>query len=289
MLSSCQLETLRSDYRESALKTNYHAAEIISKDGTRSIGLAAFTIDPMKPVEFSVQGYGSGYVRIHSDACDIDESKTYSDFALVDFTVFTADTRCLLDVFVEPQFKASQASGIKWQGMSGVILLKRNKYPVTFVTKQISLGKTISLPLNLPDESQRVFIDGCGFRFDHHMVMSSLNLRIDLGLDFKDKLCVIEGFIDGKQHQEISILVSQYNIDYAPLPIPEVSFGPALGTFYVNADESVSIMNYGHQTKFSNASHFENEPARNYALRLYTVQGRTEVCDFIRGVVKCSK
>lgn len=278
-LSGCVSGGLKNDYKPAALDTGFHSADIIV-NGQHNLGVAAAQADPGQPFYFRVGGIGNGFVRVTSEVCKFDQSKTYTKSQDVWFKVQPFGVRCLYRIFVQPQFTEDQAGKREWRGLSGVLLLRRTKAPTILRAVQVESRKVF--PLVIPAErGSKVFLKGCSFSGES--ITASADLELDVDDFFSDDICVIDGFVKQKDEvKAIAILVSRYEGTFMPLPEPEIKLTST--KIRVNADSSVSLLAFLSQEKFESSAEFKMEPG---TLKGYTVKGRAFYCMVSEGVYKC--
>lgn len=280
IISGCLNARLRNDFRPSPLDTGYHSAEIIVS-GEHYFGVTAQRADIGQPFVFEVGGIANGTIEITSTECNLQSKKTYTNFANVKFEVTSPAKRCLIQIFVFPQFTADQANKIQWRGLSGIILLRRSARTLARIS-QIRSGADFSVDLDLKEDS-RVYLAGCGTRHDETVNRPMWSLRIESNLQSVTRQCVIDGFIKGKSGiTDVAILISRFSDDVQKLPIPEIKFNRR--SFTVNGDASVAVIGFNGKAVYGSRAKFMNDTG---LLRLYSVKGRSVFCEIGEGVAKC--
>jgi hypothetical protein len=282
VLQSCQSNTLRKDYHDAPIDHGYKSAEIIIGED-RYLGVAAIGLDENQAFSFKVAGIYSGVIRVKSDACNYSESKTYSNFAEVEFTPSQVSSgRCLYDIFIEPHFEAKLANRIRWRGVSGILLVRRSLIRAVALASQDESG--VPHKISWPSvENTKVFLRGCGFDFQNVFVASQTPIEIEDQIDPKENLCVIDGFARTlKEINLISILISRFDKGFEKLSQPQIKFFDQ--SISVVADSAVSVIGFNGRSVFSNQAEFLRADG---VLRLYAASGRTSFCEIKKGEAKC--
>lgn len=274
-LVSCAQKELRKDLKRSALESNYQTAEIIHK-GRHYFGLAALSFERGEKVSLSIAGIGRGTIKLRSDECSIKEERAYSDSREVDFTFDNLKPRCLISVFIFPQFSEDTANKIEWEGMKGTILLRESPKAILSM-EQKKHGEFLSLDIPIEEQS-RLYLKGCDVDYDETLYPQTFSLRFTY---FRS--CVIDGFIKTKTGKvtDVAAYFTTYDIRFSPLAIPEIERKG--GSLSVKASEEVSLISYNFKVIFSNEGKFSNDSG---TLRLYTVKGRYVFCE-IGEEIKC--
>lgn len=275
-LISCAKGTLRNDFRESPLDNNYHSAEIVVQ-GQRHFGVASMKADENQPFSFSVVGIHRGVIRVKSNACRIDELRTYDSTDEVSFKFKLRGDRCLLDIFVEPQFTLKESDGVKWRGLSGVLLVRANAFMIA--ARQIQSDEVYSLSFDLLERTTLTVV-GCGFRYSGVHDKGEATLDIESSFDYDDKICVLDGLMkSSSSSKSFSILLSRYSSLVNRLPTPAFSFGGS--DFGVVVDRSVSLMSFQGQDVFDIEHRFGVDISKPKVFRAFTAKGRYLFCNIL--------
>lgn len=276
-LVGCKSVYLRDDFLSSAIDSNYYSADLII-EGNNYKGISLVKAQDHEPFIFYVAGIYNGYINIKSNDCNIDQSKSYKNSALTSFVVdLKENDRCLISVNVFPQFEKEIANGFKWKSVKGLIAIKKEKYKqFNYQSYQVTKHIHILFPFSAEQDNSRVFIKGCGFKFDKTFNKGSHLIKISSNdLDF-NSTCILEGFIKNKiQDESVTILVTNYELGFRPLPEPHILFKN--NKIEILADSNVSFISLGSQFLFSNVGELKLEEPE-VIIRLYSIKGRTLSC-----------
>jgi hypothetical protein len=265
---------LRQDNFPASLDAGFQSAEI-TVQGKKYFGVAAVKSPSSGLFKFSVTGYHHGQIRVDSDECNFHASNAYYDFSTVDFSMnMNGHKRCLLAISVSPAFNDKEAGEIVYRGMSGVLLVRHDSRPYLLDAFQGRPGQKFSFPVSVRSDKARLYLAGCVKR--NHLLPFSKSIEIEFGLLTEQVICVSDGFLKGnKQDEGVTILFSIYKWDFVSLAAPQIEI--VNNQIQVYADRSVSVINYGLESVFSNKASFRL--GSDKYIRFMTSKGRSGFCD----------
>lgn len=265
---SCSSKTLRIDHYLSGNKANYKSA-LLYKDGRPSFGLLIIKAPLKGAFSFGVQGIHQGSVTVHSDECGIDSSTFYKDSSIVHFTFNPDLSRCLLSITVNPDFENND--GIKWNSLSGVILMKRDERNSIELTHQIPFSSFTWFSYFPKESNTKVFAKGCG---EHIDTKAEARIQTVIFSANKSDLCVLEGFFKNKT-EDVTILnlLNSYDASFAKLP---QSFIEYTDTWEIYAPSEVSFISINGKVQYSNQ--YRGSISLPATILFYTTAGRASYC-----------
>jgi len=280
LASSCSSKQIKNDPYAAPMDTGYHGAEIEIKD-RKYYGLAAVKAPANGVFNFSVIGYYTGTIKASSEECDYSESKTYVDFMATKFSMKMHNhKRCLIAISVLPEFSLLIAGENPWSGYTGMILVRQDPHNFVGDTFQSQYNHEISWYFTVKSKEAKVFLKGCGLNFNKRFTIGEHFEKFLVDLNFREKACVIDGFIKGvnggKQDTTVSILVTQYKMGFVPISTPVITFDGE--TIKVESDSYIGVINYDNFSYFNNEAHFIVNRYGDSIIRFLTNKGRTAFC-----------
>jgi hypothetical protein len=201
-------------------------------------------------------------------------------------------TSCLVDILVSPTYPEKMNSGAErtyeFKGQLFIKVIDPNARWQGYSTKLRSdTDEQVAVDAGRPSGKARLLFRGCDSTFDRE-------LPIEDGLvksSFKDVVppgtstahCLLEGFIRGTEQgatpTRVSWNVWRYPKEFLPLPLPSIK-SPKFGEVVVEGDPSVSVISLDGVYKVNYKAEFKFDPATAHTMRLFTVKGRSVLCEY---------
>lgn len=287
-LTGCSSAKLVQDPSIPAIKANYPTAEM-QACGKRWHGLGTCALkkgEPLQTVNFQVQGYYRGTITVESKTCQVSQTVSYENNALVPFSIpGLAAQSCTLSVTVSPEYPKRKDEtvvvysfrghvhvrvhdGNLWQGFTGKVA---GQWQRTLKVKAGGQGKV------------RVMADGCDVKYDQQLDLISGVLDFplhDAVLRGTPKYCVLSGAVLDPQYEDFlfTAFVAQYDSSFAPLAIPALQVdGDKL---HVTAENAVSVVAFDEEFIIGQGGKFKWDQNKVHIIRLLTTAGRSVIGEY---------
>jgi hypothetical protein len=286
------------DPSPSAAVSNYPTAEFRAQ-GQLFHGLGEVALKkgaPLSSIEFKVQGYFGGTIRVDSAFCHLRKSISYAGSELVPIAFDgLARESCVIDITVASIFPSEIDRAALVYEMKGQLLVKvlSDGRPFHLASSKVPEGTDTNLfvPVDGISGSVGAVFRGCGHAYDDTVPINDgeamVSARSVSGPE-PLKRCVHEGFIDSPgELKRVSWNIWIYSKAFTPLPLPKLEFNGE--TLRVDADPSVAAILFDEAYTLSNKASFKLDQGQTHTLRLLTVKGRSVVCQWIqpRGEFEC--
>jgi hypothetical protein len=278
VLVKCTTQKLKTDNFPSALDSNYYSAEL-QINNKKYMGVAAVKVPSKEPFVFSVTGYHDGLIRAESEECGYSATQMYKNFSTVQFIMdMRGHDRCLVTIFVYPEFTEKLAGKIYWRGMKGLVAVVKDDRGFQGSANRIKGFSDYLVKLDVKRDATRFFAKGCGDTIDKTFSKGKNIISTKAIDDEKNRVCILEGFLKGPGvNDTVLVLSSHYDLDFVKLSIPKIV--SEYRTLKVYAESNVSVMNFKGETVFGNEYVFTHDSMDDGVLRMMTTQGRTMFCE----------
>lgn len=273
------------------LEANYPTAEFSVGDQVFH-GLGEVSLvkgDALSGLQFKVQGYFDGAIRVDSSRCDVHISQRYknSESVIIPLIGPAAET-CLFDITVSPTFPNQSSFFGKVYELKGELLVKVLEYGEIwygFSGKVRRDGEArIFIPVQTEDQSAQVVFRGCGVSYDQTIDIFDKTVdmsTIDLMPDVKKERCVLEGFV---RYEEIRIKKVTWRLwgfdpDFSPLSEPVIVEKD--DKLFVEGDPTVAAISLDNEYLLGPEADFNFDNKKDHILRLITVKGRSILCRYL--------
>lgn len=273
------------------LEANYPTAEFSVGDQVFH-GLGEVSIEkgePLSALQFNVQGYFDGAVRVDSSRCDVHLSQRYKDSQQVTIPLMgPATTSCIFDITVSPTFpnqKSFLDTVYELKGELLVKVLEPGEHWYGFSSRIRRDGEArLLVPVPTEDQSAQVVFRGCGISYDsvEDLTDKSIDIStIDFMPDMKKERCVLEGFV---RYEEIRIKKVTWRIwgfspDFSPLSEPVIVEKD--DRLFVEGDLTVAAVSLDNEFILGSDADFKFDNKKDHILRLVTVKGRSVLCRYL--------
>lgn len=268
----------------SAIQANYPTAEF-NACGKLWHGLGVCSIvrgKSLSSLNFSIQGYYEGSVRIDSKDCEISKTVSYKNNGRINGGLSgTADKSCVVTFTVSPTYPKQQDSTIVVSGFRGSLRVKvlepKDEWEGTFFRFPVGGNKTWDFSIG-ETNAVNVYMTGCGKEFNKQIKPSSsgrIKVPIHEAVLNKQQTCVIEGVVQSPEFDDLlfTVHVARYASTFNPLPEPIDTFDGKKLT--IKADNAVSIVSVGDKYEISNEGEFAINSTLSYTVRAITTKGRS--------------
>lgn len=279
---------LRPDSVIPASQANYPTAEF-NACGKKWQGLGFCSLDEGKSysdINFQIQGYHSGTIRVTSVDCSIDDDFIrYDGSQSIPFSIpGIAKKSCLISFVVSPEYPKEYNSGLVVNSLKGHLWISvgsPTKIREGFTSKvQEDADEILPLQVDAPGE-YRVAFRGCETKYDKvHEVGEDKLIQIHLkDLLVKESFgvssCIYAGGIEdsSKSVRYITWMVFGYDKKFVPLPHPVIVFEKE--NILIKADVNVSVISLDDDYQIDNEATFKKfDRTIEHTLRMITVGGR---------------
>lgn len=294
----CSHGTFREDPVIPAIKANYPTLEFRAC-GKLFHGLGICYLpegSDHNEVKMRIQGYYKGTVRIFSNACNLDITKTYTNNELfsVDIPQLEPGRSCLLTAVMSPEYPKQAVKDVATYSFKGHLAIRIEKGEEIWYgdVRKVTGDWKSQFDLmvgNFPKAF--VAIRGCEKPYDREMALDQGFARIELSeavMKAQRDDCVAEGVALVRNETDVtfSVLVTQYATElpddpewrdfaFSPLAIPRVSF--AGNDLEVEASAEVSVVSLNGEFKIDNKAKFEFDRTKENVLRIFTAKGRSVI------------
>lgn len=271
-----------------ALEAEYPTAEVWACDrvpdnlGQTSCALPKGSL--LNEINLQVATYYKGTVSVVGEACGIRIDKTYDGTKLLPIKLpGILKSNCLLTVTVSPKFPKEEDSGIVIHSLRGHVAVKalgiNDKVWSGHAAKIIDPTFNHKVVLWVGGKQEiRVVVAGCGLdAYDQKHQIDGLyefNTNEIFVPGIGQKTCVLEGVIINRFKDILfTVVVSVYNSDFNPLPVPEIKMDG--DEIEVIADDAVSAIAFDDQYEIARSKTFKKiDWSKPHYIRLLTVKGR---------------
>jgi len=233
-------------------------------------------------LNFSIQGYNEGQVRVTSNSCNLDYSTVYVKNALIRVPIQGEVTKdCVFGVSMGFKLPREKWSGIKVWPIIGWVVVKAVAKDEEWVgTYRKVTGQFLSTwKIKSGDTNPvQVFLNGCGVAYQKMITPKDGIVEIELSeaMTMNTKgICILDGVLISKDFANLRLnsAVVQYDPNFVPLSIPVYSLD-AKG-LYIKAEESVTIIGVDQYFVFQQEGTFTFDEGKEHVVRALTVKGRT--------------
>lgn len=281
----CKNEDIKDDAAQPAARSNYPTAEFSACGGIFH-GLGACSIlkgDNPNKLDFYIQGYYSGSLRIFSSECGLDKTVTYSDNEKIKIDLPNSlDSSCLLTFTVSPNYPTQDKNDITVYGFIGYLFIKVLLPDESWIWRANKFPQESSeyVDFAMEGSSARVVMISnlCGVRYDQQMPVQNGNIKLstDFIKLYNDK-CILNGVMIGESSRRYFTWMSyRYDKYFVPLAVPKISFDKK-GRLKVIADEAVTSISLNDQYVMNSEARFEFDKNQKNILRALTVKGRSVI------------
>lgn len=233
-------------------------------------------------LNINLQGYYQGTVQIQSEACNVSILRRYVQNELISVpTPSTATTDCLFTFQIFPEYPHEANTSISVSGFKGMLWVrmipKAQAWKPALVRHSGHWVQNLSL-YSGGTGPVKVTAVGCNRDLASGPFLLSngyLNFPLQNYVSPMDSECVLEGLVINPQFKNLlfSVLVAQYSVSFAPLPIPVATVSN--GFLEVNADPAVSVISLDDDYKINNKTSFQFDASQPHILRTLTTKGRS--------------
>ena len=282
-------EAPRDDSSPGAAESGYPTAEFRTRDGLHH-GSAQILLrqgEKLDAVEFHIQGYYDGTIRVDSERCGLSQSYTYTDHKLLKVPLEgTAHESCIIDFVVQPSFYGDIENHLKIREFRGKLLVKvlpqGQGWWGTSTKVKTGLNKRIIIPFAGAGRA-KVSFRGCGVSYDGERDILGNGVTVSakevLGSVTK-RVCALEGVvIQGDRVLRVSWIIWGYSHGFTPLPVP--SFREWLfGIDRLMVDASAAAISFDGDFTESNSKLVYYDETDSHLFRAITVKGRSVICEW---------
>ena len=287
-LTGCSSAKLVQDPSMPAIKANYPTAEMRAC-GKRWHGLGTCAVkrgDPLESVDFKVQGYYRGTITVESKTCQVSQTVSYENNALVHFSIpGLAAQSCTISVTVSPEYPKRKDEDVVVYSFRGHVHVRVHEGNLWagYTLKAAGLWQK-TLAINVGGTGPvRVLAAGCGIQYDQNLNLVSGKLEFPLH-DAVDRsapgYCVLSAAVTDPQYEDLlfTAFVARHDPSFAPLAIPAVSIDG--DKIVVKAENSVSIVNFDDEFKIAQSGKFKWDKNQAHVIRLLTTAGRSVIGEY---------
>lgn len=284
LASACGGNRIRPDQGEPALQSNYPSVEFYAC-GNHFFGLGQCEIgigDDVEDLEFRIQTYYKGDVRIFADVIPQDVTIVYDGNQRLDpYLRGRPEKSFVLGFTLTPEFPGESDEPIAIHGGIGFLMVNVVRpgedwdYRVTRSKEDI--GGFIDLDVA---DSDLVFIESPKCELKRNEVdvsaVSSYRLQLSSLIDVSImRRCVISVSIIGEEVRFINWMAWVYGKKFEPLAYPNIERDG--NKFKIKANSNVSVIALNDKWEIKNEAEFDFDPNQVQTLRTITVKGRMTV------------
>ena len=262
---------LKPDSVPGAMASHYPTAEFTAC-GTRFVGLGICPAYQGGVLE--VQGYYKGTIQIDSERCNIHIKTRYENSQSV--KVALANTSCVVDFVVSPEYPNDAKSGIVIESLKGRLYWKSLPQGAAYFSQSTKVKEGLNASFSFPaDEPVKLSFRGCGITYDEEKEPENGKITVMLrDIVFMDMPmdCILEGAAIGSKVTRLTWQVWSYDSAFTPLAVPSAEVKNKKLT--VKAEGPVSVLSLDDQYVIDNQTTFKFDPSKPHVLRLITTGGR---------------
>lgn len=274
-------ERLREDPLPPAAQSNFPSAEgYFHGDHFVGLGVTSMQIgQPWDELNFRIQPYYKGTVRVFSESCDVDEFTTYNGNSPIHVSIRKkVEKSCLFSFVVAPTYPKQESSGIKVYPVKGALYVKALSPGIDWTGFTSKVSSSGSASISIPSEqTETVVVRGCDSTFEAPTAPINGMIKVStdsLGNGGRVRGCVYQGaLLESKRR--FTWMVWYHASDYQRIPKPLLTQSDE--TLKVMSDQYVSIVSLDKHWKVGPEQEFDFDPGVPHFLRLLTVSGRVLV------------
>lgn len=268
----------------SAIGGGYPTAEFTACGGLwHGVGICVVEEgSDLEDIDFAIQGYYAGSVRIDSGQCGITDTRIYRDNQQIKNILHGEATRsCVLTFTVSPEYPGQKNSEIVTSSFRGHLRLKvipKGQYIKSAVFRiPETFHKTWSFGVG-EEGPVEVYFEGCGISY-HKQFTPGANHRVSVPLEdlFSGtaRTCVLEGVVRSKKYKDLLLtaIVAVYSDAFNLVPLPLIEYKNQ--RLKVVADPAVAVLSVGSEYVLDNQHSFK--VSRKSIIRMLTVKGRSNL------------
>lgn len=251
--ASCGGKTLRTDTVIPAIQANKPTAEF-NACGKKWIGLGICSVAegaPLSSLQFSIQGFYEGTIRVVSTTCEVDDSFRYVGSPVVPYELpGLAKKSCLVSISVSPSFPDETKQAVVVHSLRAhlwVAVKKEGETEDLFVTQSpIGVDQKILVPIvgNGGATKVKAFIKGCGAekQIDLSVIDGHAALLMSEFSSIKEiNRCILFGAIEIEGKIRFFTWLAWLHSDkYLHIPTPTYQIND--GFITIQTDSNVSII-----------------------------------------------
>lgn len=299
-LFGCQTHKLHNDPNIAAVAVGYPSIEF-QACGNLYNGLGTCYLrkdQSLSLINLKIQGYYKGTGRVFSEACDVDQSFTYEDHALVSIKMPEGLVKrsCVFNMVLSPEYPNQYESGLEVFPLTGSLILRAShgEHIWRGEVRKVSGNwhSFLSLPLWSPTNRAYVGFFGCGRNYEQFFDAYNglLEIPLELGvIKEPNTVCVADGaaMTDALWDYSFTVVIAQYatelpqvakwqGMGFTPLAEPSISLSG--NSISILGEEAVSLIGLNGLYVLGNKAVYHNfERGKKGSIRLVTVKGRTIV------------
>lgn len=286
IVSGCGAK-LRPDRFPPAAFSGYPSAEFYAC-GERWLGLGYCEIEKgrsVEEIEFAIQGFYKGRIRIFSEALPADVIFSYEGSKRIPIDLRgTPNAPIVLGIAVNPEYPGENENAVELFGTIGWLLINVTEPGEVFTfhrtLRPVSTDQLIRVDSS-GASSHFVVSDECGV--EREILASGAETEIRLsGLGVSTQMigsCIL--FIASNVPSFDVWLSWRYAQDFRPLAIPSIKVEKR--KLHVDAESGVTIVALDSKVEVDHKGKFDWDGSKSHVLRLLTVKGRTLVGEYEPG------
>lgn len=294
LLSGCG--TLRDDASQPVLDAGFPSAEIYvtSPKGRTTLknGLAMIGVRPgdsLADLNVSVQAYFQGRIQIDSNSCDLHITREYVDSERIRIPFHgIARENCFVRFVIAPRLPRQENGTVQVYPYFGVVAIRVLDAPPldrfeSEAKVTSSLDQAVDIKVADAASPVQVFATGCGVTKTVDLVLDSsgiLSFSLRSMIENRKQTCVLTGIVIHPEIQDLyfDILVSQYDSEFLPLPVPVLTLENGRVCYSGSPEAAITAIDERHSFKKSGCLRFD--PLRPNTLRQISVKGRTAMAQW---------
>lgn len=290
LLFTASCANIKPDGSLSAVDAGYPTAEFRACGKLwHGIGVCSLTEgSDLSKIDFKVQGYYKGTVKVDSVNCGGSQAIRYVDSQLVDNILSgTPELSCVVTISVNPEFPNQQHQSLVVNGLRGYLsirLIPAERSWEGYVLKEAGEWKRAWKIYVGESDPVRVSLIGCGKKFDSNITPDAtgyVSVPMDVVLaEVSPQVCLMEGIIISQNYQNkyLSAVIALYQPAYTLLPVPVLKISG--NKLSVSGDSTVSVISLDEDYKLASTGAFKFDSTKYHVFRAITIKGRTVLAEY---------